>query len=91
MVDTVNIYPEAESFIGQDVTEKTHVKERITRVGDKLRIDTIVEDPELFTKPWAYTRWYDRRFASLSTTTPVPPVTVPRKVTAVCRGSTSTE
>lgn len=60
VVDTINIYPEAELFIGQHVTEKTHVAERITRVGNKLRIDTVVEDPDLFTKPWTYTRWYDR-------------------------------
>jgi hypothetical protein len=59
VVDTVNIFPEAELFIGRRVTEKTHVMERITRVGDRMRIDTVVEDPELFTKPWVYTRWYD--------------------------------
>jgi hypothetical protein len=60
VVDTVDIYPEAELFIGQHVTEKTHVIERITRVGNQLRIDTVVEDPELLTKPWQYTRWYER-------------------------------
>jgi hypothetical protein len=59
VVDTVNIFPEAELFIGMRVTEQTHVKERITRVGNKMRIATVVEDPELFTTPWAYTRWYD--------------------------------
>jgi hypothetical protein len=60
VVDTINIFPEAELYIGQHVTEKTHVKERITRVGDHLRIDTVVEDPELFAKPWVYTRWFVR-------------------------------
>lgn len=59
VVDTINIFPEAELFIGMRVTEQTHVKERITRVGNKMRISTVVEDPELFTTPWAYTRWYD--------------------------------
>jgi hypothetical protein len=60
VVDTVDIYPEAELFIGQHVTEKTHVIERITRVGNDLRIDTVVEDPQLLTRPWKYTRWYER-------------------------------
>jgi hypothetical protein len=59
VVETTNIYPEAELFIGQHVTEKTVVRERISRAGNRLRIDTVVEDPELFTKPWIYTRWYD--------------------------------
>jgi len=59
VVDTINIFPEAELYIGGRVTEQTHVKERITRVGNKMRIDTVVEDPELFIKPWVYTRWYD--------------------------------
>ena len=60
VVDTVNIFTDAELFIGLHVTEKTHVTERIARVGDKLRIDTTVEDPNVFTKPWQYTLWYDR-------------------------------
>jgi hypothetical protein len=59
VVDTINIFPEAELFIGRRVTEHTHVSERIARVGDRMRIDTVVEDPELFTKPWVYTRWYN--------------------------------
>jgi hypothetical protein len=59
VVDTTNIFPEAEFFIGMRVTEQTHVVERITRVADRLRIDTVVEDPEIFTKPWTYTRWYN--------------------------------
>ena len=91
VVDTVNIYPEAELFIGQDVTEKTHVKERITRVGDKLRIDTIVEEIRSYSpSPGRSPAGTTAKFASLWTTTPVPPKTVPRKVTAVCRGSIST-
>jgi hypothetical protein len=59
VVDTINIFPEAELYIGGRVTDKTHVSERITRVGNRMRIDTVVEDPELFEKPWVYTRWYD--------------------------------
>ena len=59
VVDTINIFPEAELYIGGRVTEQTRVKERITRVGKRMKIDTVVEDPELFTKPWVYTRWYD--------------------------------
>jgi hypothetical protein len=59
VVDTINIFPEAELFIGRHVTEQTHVSERIARVGNRMRIETVVEDPELFTKPWVYTRWYD--------------------------------
>jgi hypothetical protein len=59
VVETTNIYPEAEVFIGQHVTAKTIVKERIARSGNRLQIDTVVEDSELFTKPWTYTRWYD--------------------------------
>ena len=59
VVDTINIFPEAELYIGGRVTEQTHVSERITRVGNRMRIDTVVEDPELFEKPWVYTRWYD--------------------------------
>jgi len=59
VVDTINIFPEAELFIGRRVTEQTHVIEHITREGKRMRIDTVVEDPELFTKPWVYTRWYD--------------------------------
>jgi hypothetical protein len=42
------------SFSGDSI-----VSERITRVGNRMRIDTVVEDPELFIKPWVYTRWYD--------------------------------
>ena len=60
VVETTAIYPEAQLFIGQRVTEKTVVKERFTRVGDKMRLETVVDDPELFTKSWTYTLWYDR-------------------------------
>jgi len=61
VVDTQQIYPEAELIFGMTVTEKTVMKERITLAEkDTLRIDTSVEDDELFTKPWTYTRYYRR-------------------------------
>jgi hypothetical protein len=61
VVDTRQIYPEAELIFGMPVTEKTVMKERISLAEkDILRIDTSVEDDELFTKPWAYTRYYRR-------------------------------
>jgi hypothetical protein len=48
-------------FFGMTVTEKTVMRERIS-LFDKntLRIDTVVEDDELFTKPWTYTRYFHR-------------------------------
>lgn len=61
VVDTRQIYPEAELFFGLTVTDKTVVKERISLADrDTLRIDTVVEDDELFTRPWTYTRYYAR-------------------------------
>jgi hypothetical protein len=61
VVETAQIYPESELFFGMTVTEKTIVKERISLVEkDTLQIDTVVEDDELFTKPWTYTRYYRR-------------------------------
>ncbi len=61
VVDTRQIYPEAELFFGLTVTDKTVVKERISLADkDTLRIDTVVEDDELFTHPWTYTRYYAR-------------------------------
>jgi hypothetical protein len=61
VVETAQIYPEAELFFGMTVTEKTVMKERISLVDkDTLRIDTVVADDELFTKPWTFTRYYHR-------------------------------
>ncbi len=60
VVETSNIYPEAEMAFGNHDTEKTVIHERFTRIGNKMRIETSVEDPDLFTAPWTYTRWYDR-------------------------------
>jgi len=60
VVDTIQIFPEAEMFIGQHVTDKTHIVERFTRIGDKMKVETTITDPELLTKPWVFTHWYDR-------------------------------
>ena len=37
VVDTINIFPEAELYIGGRVTAQTHVMERISRVGERMR------------------------------------------------------
>jgi hypothetical protein len=60
VAETTNIYPEAEFGFGNHVTDKTVVKERFTRVGDKMRIELVITDPVLFTGPWTFTRWFDR-------------------------------
>jgi hypothetical protein len=61
VVDTRHIYPEAEVFFGLTVTDKTTMTERISLADQNtLRIDTVVEDSELFEKPWVYTRYYTR-------------------------------
>jgi hypothetical protein len=61
VVDTRQIYPEAELFFGMTVTDQTVIKERIQLADkDTLQIDTVVEDAELFTKPWTYTRYFRR-------------------------------
>jgi hypothetical protein len=61
VVDTKQIYPEAEVFFGLTVTDKTTMTERISLADQNtLRIDTVVEDSELFEKPWVYTRYYTR-------------------------------
>jgi hypothetical protein len=59
VVETSNIYPEAEFGFGIHVTAKTVVNERFTRLGDKMRVETVITDPDLFTGPWTYTRWFD--------------------------------
>lgn len=60
VVETSNIYPEAEFGFGNHVTEKTVVNERFTRVGDRMRVEMVITDPDLFTGPWTFTRWFDR-------------------------------
>jgi len=60
VVDTVNINDDtwvAGSNHGRAKytsihSEKMKVQERWTRVGNTLSVDTTVEDPEMFTKPW---------------------------------------
>lgn len=60
VVDTVDILPDAEIYLGGHVTAQTHIVERFTRVGNKMRVRTVITDPIMFTKPWEYTRWFDR-------------------------------
>jgi hypothetical protein len=60
VVETNNIYPEAEFGFGVHVSDKTAIHERFTRVGDKLRVETEITDPTLFTAPWKFNRWFDR-------------------------------
>jgi len=38
-----------------------HVVERISRVGDTLRYQATVEDPEVFTRPWTMNPWVSVR------------------------------
>jgi hypothetical protein len=59
VVDTIGIVSQAEFFQGLRTTEKTHLTERIFRKDrDTLQIDTVMTDPDIFTKPYAYTRLY---------------------------------
>jgi len=60
VVDTIGMTPQAEVMVGLHDTAKTHVVERIFKKSSHtLRIDTVVIDPALFTKPYRYTRTYD--------------------------------
>jgi hypothetical protein len=38
-------------------SDQMKVTERISRVGDTLRYQATVEDPEVFTRPWTLNRW----------------------------------
>jgi hypothetical protein len=63
VVDTVGISPKADLLLnnGVRVTRNTHVVERIAlKDPQSLQIDTVVSDDELFTKPYAYSRTYQR-------------------------------
>jgi hypothetical protein len=42
-------------------SDKLHVIERLTRVGDTLQYQATVEDPEVFTRPWAMNPWVSVR------------------------------
>ena len=59
VVDTIGIVPQAEITMGLRETANTHVIEHMRRV-DKMhfRIDTTLINPDMFTKPWNYTRTY---------------------------------
>lgn len=61
VVDTIGITSQAEFLIGLRVTDRTHLTERIFRKdSDTLQIDAVLQDPEIFTKPYEYTRIYKR-------------------------------
>lgn len=59
VIDTIGIVSQAEFLIGLRTTEKTHLREKIFRKDPStLQIDTVMSDPEIFTKPYTYTRLY---------------------------------
>ena len=41
-----------------------HVVERLSRVGDTLRYQATVEDPEVFTRPWTMNPWVSVKTAT---------------------------
>jgi hypothetical protein len=60
VVDTIGLVSQAEFSFGLHVTENTHLSERIFRKNQNtLVIDTVMTDPEIFTKPYVYTRIYN--------------------------------
>ncbi|MEJ1963726.1 MAG: hypothetical protein WDO56_20075 [Gammaproteobacteria bacterium] len=64
VVDTLGLSSQAEFVLGLRVTEGTHLSERIfLKDRDTLQLDTVMEDPAIFTKPYAYTRLYKRTTA----------------------------
>jgi hypothetical protein len=63
VIDTVGISEQSDLLMLGPVrtTRKTHVTERVyLKNADTLQIDTVVSDEELFSKPYAYTRSYER-------------------------------
>ncbi|HWJ35611.1 MAG TPA: hypothetical protein VNR70_10090 [Steroidobacteraceae bacterium] len=59
-VDTIG-FPYGELFqnYGVRATKSTHMVERIfLKDPDRIEIDTVLTDPQIFTKPYAYTRLY---------------------------------
>ena len=60
VVDTIGLKPTNEILYGVK-GRHLHVIERMHKTGpDALQIDTVVEDPAVFTKPWTYTFTYKR-------------------------------
>lgn len=61
VVDTVGFLPQVEVVAGVPGRGATHVIERMhLSAPDRLTIDTIIENPELFIRPWQYSRVYER-------------------------------
>ena len=61
VVDTVAITPLAAVTNGVTGSGKTRITERIRRVDPThIRIDTVVQDPEVLQTPWRYSRMYER-------------------------------
>jgi hypothetical protein len=63
VVDTIGISPQADLLLNNDVrvTRNTRIAERLfLNNAHNLQIDTVVSDDELFTKPYVYTRIYQR-------------------------------
>jgi hypothetical protein len=60
VVDTIGLNDETWLGVGQDGadnhtslhSDKEHVVERFSRQGDTLTVETVVDDPVMFTKPW---------------------------------------
>ncbi len=58
VVDTVGFNEETWIGIyGWFHSTKMHVVERMSRVGDTLRYQATVEDPDIFTRPWTMNPW----------------------------------
>jgi hypothetical protein len=62
MVETRAILPKAEIFVGLPGAAGTVVVERMFRsAADKMQIDTVVSNPDIFTEPFRYVRTFDRQ------------------------------
>lgn len=62
VVDTIG-FPKGSLFqnYGLLATIKSHLVERIFRnAADQIQIDSVLSDPDIFAKPYAYTRKYSR-------------------------------
>jgi len=58
VIDTIGFNDETWLGIyGWFHSDKLHVIERLTRVGDTLRYQATVEDPEVLTRPWTMNPW----------------------------------